>query len=210
MVELGDCLTEKTASMLSLDLTNPANGALTDYARRIGALLTKAAVLANTDLAGSLDDFLGVVYALIQAKQYGFTDRTAPIDITAVEKRASMIAAGKVRLDGKWIAGGYFNNALFRTAAIYHRVLKIIVGGNGFVPTLLPKAQALYPQWTSHNLDQVHTQVNDLKHTPRGVHDQRTVTFAAAVAAAGELLDLIEAWTAANVPVVPKQQGPTP
>jgi hypothetical protein len=196
--------------MLSLDLTNPANVALAGYAGRIGTLLTEPFVIANTDLAGSLDDFLGAVYALIQAKQHGFTDRTAPINITAVEKRARMIAAGKVRLDGKWIAGGYFNNALFRTAAIYHRVLKIIVGGNGFVPKLLPKAQALYPQWTSRNLDQVHTQVNDLKHTPRGVHDRRTVTFAAAVAAVGELLDLIEAWTAANAPAVPKQQRPTP
>ncbi len=115
--------------MLSLDLTDPANVALAGYARRIGALLTETAVLTNTDLAGSLDDFLGAVYALIQAKQHGFTDRTAPIDITAVERRARMIAAGKVRLDGKWIAGGYFNNALFRTAAIYHRILKIVVGG---------------------------------------------------------------------------------
>jgi hypothetical protein len=48
------------------------------------------------------------------------------------------------------------------SAAIYHRVLKIIVGGNGFVPTLLPRARALYPQWTSHNLHQVHAQVYDL------------------------------------------------
>lgn len=202
--------TKKTASMLSLDLTDPANAALTGYAGRIGTLLTQPGVTANTNLAGSLDDFLGAVYALIQAKQHGFTDRTAPIDITAVEKRAHMIAAGKVRLNGKWIAGGYFNNALFRTAAIYHRVLKIIVGGNGFVPALLSGAQALYPQWTSGNLNLVYAQVNDLKHTPRGVYDQRTVTLAAAVAAVGELLDLIEGWTAANAPVPPQQQGTTP
>jgi hypothetical protein len=108
MDKVGDCLAEKNASMLSLDLTDPANVALAGYSRRIGTPLTETAVLANTDLAGSLDDFLGAVYALIQAKKHGFTDRTAPIDITAVEKRARMIAVGKVRLDGKWIAGGYF------------------------------------------------------------------------------------------------------
>jgi hypothetical protein len=47
-----------------------------------------------------------------------------------------MIVAGKVRLGGKWIARGYFNNALFRTAAIYHRVLKIVVGERAYVPVL--------------------------------------------------------------------------
>ncbi|HMD09202.1 MAG TPA: hypothetical protein VKH63_16845 [Candidatus Acidoferrum sp.] len=57
-----------------------------------------------------------------------------------------MIADGKVRLDGKWIARGYFNNALFRTAAIYHRVLKIVVGERAYVPALVTKAQATYPR----------------------------------------------------------------
>jgi len=36
------------------------------------------------------------------------------------------------RTDGLWIAGFYFNNALFRAAAVYHhRLLKVITGGNG-------------------------------------------------------------------------------
>ena len=96
-------LTEKAAPLLSLDLTDTANVALAGYAGRIATLLTDATVLANTDLAASLDDFLGAVYALIQAKRHGFADRTGPVDITAVEKRARMIAAGKVRLGGKWM-----------------------------------------------------------------------------------------------------------
>ncbi len=190
-------------SYLTLDPSDKTYAALSGYASRISKLLTALSVQADPDLAGSLDDFLGAVYALIQAKQQGFADRTGPIQISAVAKRAQMIAAGRVRTDGKWIAGFYFNNALYRTAAIYHRVLKIVVGQKAYVPVLLPQAQALYPQWTNAKLGLVHSQVNDLKHTPRGAHDQRTVTYDDAVTAVGELLSLIEAWAAANITSAP-------
>ena len=94
-------------------------------------------------------------------------------------------------------------------ASIYHRILKIVVGERAYVPDLLPKAQALYPHWTNHKLDMVHQQqVNDLKHTPRGLHDQRTVKYNDGVAAAGELLDLIEAWTAGRVPSILRPSEP--
>ncbi len=191
-------VTEKITPALGLDPSDPVHAALMGYAGRIAKLLTAPAVRTNPDAAGSLDDFLGAVYALIQAKQHSFSNRTGPIDITAVEKRAVQIAAGRVRTDGKWIAGFYFNNALFRTAAVYHRFLKVITATNGYVPALRPIAQTLYPAWTSTSLDMVHSQVNDLKHTPRGVHDQRSVTYADAVNAVDELLALIEAWTAAS------------
>jgi hypothetical protein len=196
---------EKSSPTLALDLIDPTYAALSRYAGRIGKLLTEPAAQGNPALAGSLDDFLGAVYALIQAKQHDFTDRAGrPIEIAAVEKRAAQIAAGRVRTDGKWIAGFYFNNALFRTAAVYHRILKIIVGEEAYVPVLFPKAQALYPGWTSVGLAKVHNQVNELKHAPRGVYDKRTVTYRDAVAAVGELLDLIETWTAAIAPTTPK------
>jgi hypothetical protein len=105
---------EKTNPALTLDLGDPTYGALSSYAGRIGKLLTAPAVRANPDLAGSHDDFLGAVYALIQAKKLDFADRAGPIEIAAVEKRAQKIATGNVRTDGKWVAGFYFNNALFR------------------------------------------------------------------------------------------------
>jgi hypothetical protein len=83
---------------------------------------------------------------------------------------------------------------------VQHRILKIITKKNDVqVPKLRKDAKVLFPQWTSDKLDMVHSQVNDLKHTPRGVHDQRTVTYQDAVDAVGELLNLIELWTAANV-----------
>jgi len=88
---------------------------------------------------------------------------------------------------------------------VQHRILKIITKKNDVsVPELRKAAKVLFPQWTSDKLDMVHSQVNDLKHTPRGVHDHRTVTYNDAVAAVGELLTLIELWTAANIPPTPK------
>lgn len=188
---------EMTNSTLTIDDDDP----LSSYAGRIKKVLSEPAVSSNPDLAGSLDDFLGAIYALIMAKHHQFQDRTSrPIDIKPVAERAARIASGLVRTDGQWVAGFYFNNTLFRTAAVYHRILKTIVGKDAYVPVLRPIVQALYPGWASVKLDLVHSQVNDLKHTPRGIHDQRTVTYSDAVAAAGELLDLIEAWTAANSP----------
>ena len=49
-------------------------------------------------------------------------------------------------------------------------------------------------------LDRVYDEVNDLKHTPGGLHSGRTVTFTEAVEAVDEILDLIEAWNGAGRP----------
>jgi hypothetical protein len=73
---------------LSLNLADPSEASLSKFAGRIGKLLTVSSIRASPDLAGSLDDFLGAVYSLIQAKHHDFTDRTTrPIEIAAVEKR---------------------------------------------------------------------------------------------------------------------------
>lgn len=198
---------EKSSPTLTLDLKNPVYGALSKYAGTLGKLLTALAVRTNPDLAGSLDDLLGAIYALIQAKQHDFTDRAdRPIEIDAVAKRASKIAAGSVRTDGKWIAGFYFNDALFRTAAVYHRVLKIVAGENASMKTLLQKAQDLFPSWESNRLKIIDDQVNGLKHDPSGVHNSRMARYDDVIAAVDELLVLIEDWWAtANLPTKTKQ-----
>jgi len=201
MEPMGETVTEKTRPLPSLDLTDATEAQLAGCARRINRLLKSPAVTANAEAQSSLDDFLGAVYALIRAKQEGFRDRPGrAIAIKPVAQRAARIAAGNLKTDGLWIAGFYFNNALFPTAAVYHRMLKVITGGSGFVPALLPIAQARYPHWASTELSKVHSQVNELKHDPQGIYHGRTVTYAEALAAAGELLDLIEAWAAANTP----------
>lgn len=123
-----------------------------------------------------------------------------PIAIKPVTQRAARIAAGNIKTDGLWIAGFYFNNALFRTAAVYHRILKVATGAAGYVPTLQTAALARYPNWNSIRLNKVHSQVNELKHEPQGVYHGRLVTYEDALTAACDLLDLIEVWTAANTP----------
>src|ERR1700691_4125703 len=140
--------TEETTASPSLDLNDPTEARLADCARRISQLLKSAAVTAHAEAQSSLDDFLGAVYALIRAKQTGFRDRPGrPIAINPVRQRAGKIATGNLKTEGLWIAGFYFNNALFRTAAVYHRMLKVITGGNDYVPALPPRARARYPHW---------------------------------------------------------------
>jgi hypothetical protein len=180
------------------DFTNLAGAA-----GRISILLKLPKVTPDKAAVGCLDDFLGGVYALIFARLGGYTDRLAvPIEPDKVAIRAEQIAKGKVRTDGKWMAGFHFNSALFRIAAAYHRGLKVVLGdpkSREFAPALQPKAAALYrtwrsSDWQSRSNEAVYREVNDLKHTPQGVYEGRTVQFKEAVEAVEELLDLIETW----------------
>jgi len=195
---------EKNASTPSLDLNDPTEVRLAGCALRISQLLASPAVTANPDVESSLDDFLGAVFALIRAKKNNFQDRPGRrIKIEPVAQRAARIAAGHVKTDGLWIAGFYFNNALFRTAAVYHRVLKVITGTDGRLPALQLDALRRFAGWNSIRLYKIHNQVNELKHEPQGVYHGRLVSYDEALTAACDLLELVEAWTAA-------QTRPTP
>jgi hypothetical protein len=80
-------------------------------------------------------------------------------------------------------------------------VLKVVAAPKrGDVPTLQTEAILRYRGWNSIRLDKVHSQVNELKHDPQGVYAGRLVTYEDALAAACDLLDLIEAWAAAQAP----------
>ncbi|MGH9445471.1 MAG: hypothetical protein ACRD3O_07080 [Terriglobia bacterium] len=187
-------VTDKTASTLSLDLNHPSEARLAGCAHRISQLLAAPAVTANADVESSLDDFLGAVYALIRAKKKNFQDRPGRrIKIKPVAQRAARIAAGHVKTDGLWIAGFYFNNALFRTAAVYHRILKVATGTEGHVPTLQLEAVARYAGWNSIRLYKIHNQVNELKHESQDVYHGRLVSYDDPLTAACDLLDLIGA-----------------
>ena len=113
---MGATVTEKTTTSPRLDLHDPTEARLAGCARRISQLLKSPAVTANAEAQSSLDDFLGAVYALIRAKHEGFRDRPGrTIAIRPVAQRAARIAVGNLKTEGLWIAGFYFNNALFRT-----------------------------------------------------------------------------------------------
>lgn len=138
---------------ITLDLTDPIESKLAEAARRIGLLLSESIVSNNKEMSSSLDDFLGTVFSLIQAKHYNFQDRTnRQIDIKPVGSRAFQIGKGKVKTDGLWVAGFYFNNALFRIAAVYHRVLKIVTSRDEYVPSLQKSALSQYSGWDSTQL----------------------------------------------------------
>jgi len=159
----------------------------------------------KTPLQACLDDLLGAVYSLMYAKHYKFVGRPQALgqkDIGNVLIRARKMAVSKLRTEGKWTAGFYFNNALFRTSAVYHRALKILTGNeqvkNIYLDKLEPDAQKRYEgarqtRWANGNVRKVHDEVTDLKHTSSGISGGREVQFDAAVGAVSEILDFIEA-----------------
>lgn len=176
---------------------------LRPQAARIADLMSLPSLQARQSLMGCLDDLLGAVYALMYADHRGYSDRPQALDAQDIQNvliRARDMSNGRVRTDGKWTAGFYFNNALFRLAAVYHRALKIVTGNENtvlHVPQLLPQAQAKFQAarnlaWTNTKIHDIHLEVNNLKHTPEGIYAGRDVTFADSLGAVGELLTLIE------------------
>ena len=165
-------------------------------ARRIAALLETPKVKASGQIKGCLDDLLGAIYALVFAAKEDFEHRVAkPIEADKVLIRANQLADGKVRTDGKWMAGFHLNSALFRLSATYDRILKIVVGGSGDLGARREEAECRY-NWKNTNIRAIHGQATDLKHTPKGTHDGRRkdAGLQNAADALNELLGLVEAW----------------
>ena len=186
---------------VEVDLKDQTYRRLAKSANRIDKLL--AARPTDPHLRDTLDLFLGALYALALAKLGGFVDRTkGSTQVTAITTRAADVAAGRIRLDGKWMAGFHFNSALFRIAAVYHRLLKIVVDNpktGETVDVLRPRADQLYREWTRHQwsrtkADWVHGEVTGLKHQPNASLNRRRAKFEHAVDGVEELLKLIEAY----------------
>jgi hypothetical protein len=194
--------TSEATQFVEVSLKDPTYRRLARFANRIDKLL--AAHPNDPHLRDTLDLFLGAIYALVFAKMGGFVDRTnKSTQATAITKRASDVAAGKIRLDGKWMAGFHFNSALFRVSAVYHRLLKIVVGKPATgetVDVLRPKVDELYSQWTRHqwprtSADEVHGEVTRIKHRPVATLNQRRAKFEQSLDAVEELLKLVEAFS---------------
>lgn len=118
---------------------------------------------------------------LAKGNSPAFVDRAGPVEKQAVVKRACEAAFGRIRLSGPWLAGFHFNSALFRIAAVHHR-------GTQFIH------REDFPEWRHENVDRIHDDVNPFKHRPTGLAEKRTVTWAQAVAAVSELLELFDLW----------------
>ena len=172
-------------------------------AARIADLMSLSPLQARQSLMGCLDDLLGAVYSLMYAAHRGYSDRPQALnahDLQNVLIRARDMSNGKVRTEGKWTAGFYFNNALFRLAAVYHRALKIVTGNENSglnVNDLIVQAKTKFRQarkqdWSNTKTHHIHREVNNLKHTAEGIFQGRNVTFADSLGAVDELLTLIE------------------
>jgi len=182
--------TQSSRDVVQINIHDPTYAPLFQAASRLANLLKPPTAKSNSELPASLDDFLGSVYALIFAKQRGFKNRPdRSTSIAAIEKLARQAAAGELRTDGKWIAGFHFNSALFRIAAVSHRILQIVVGRDDCVPTLCDEAEKLYPKWkpghhwSNGNVRKVYREVNKLKHKRKGLLERRNVAYEDALAA---------------------------
>lgn len=185
---------------LQLDLTESGNKALAAYGARILRLLQSPQAEQNHYFVATLDDFLGVLYALILAKcnSRPFRGRRGPIEARTIVKRAEHVSEGRVRVSGNWLAGFYFNSALFRIAATYHRGLKVASGKETdhkiTLWELLKIIHRAFPGWNHEKLDDIHNEVNDLKHSAEGLFRARRVDWEQAGTAVEQLLELFELW----------------
>jgi hypothetical protein len=181
-----------------LNLSTLELGKIAQFGARIDQLLACDVFRNDPEALGIVDDLLGALYALAFARQTGFVDRPKkkPIELAAVTRRATQLGKGKIRRDGKWMAGYHFNNTLYRIAATYHRSLQKVTGHRDWrVDNLVSNAKTSYKGWKNDKLGVVHSQVNFLKHEPRGAHDGRVAKIGEAESAISEILDLLERWS---------------
>ncbi len=161
-----------------------------------------------------LDYLLGALHGLFQAKRLGFKDRDHALDDArgrspqgvpywkyAALTRVRFMAEGRLRVDGAWVAGFYFNSALVRLAAVFDRTVRLKATRKGLdrrgrgsrPPSVYDLLRALgLGLFTKGELAKVYQEVNPLKHKPEGLAEGRHVTMADATIAFGQMLELLE------------------
>jgi hypothetical protein len=183
-------------------------------AKRLQPLMQRA---RGDEARAPLDYLLGALHALLQAKRHRFKDRQHALDDErgrsheGVEYweygpmvRVRLIADGKLRIDGGWVAGFYFNSALARLASVFDRAVRWRAIQLGLDKDPRPPRSGPPPrvwqllremglqEFTKGKLAQVYEEANPLKHKAAGLARRRKVTMADATRAFGEMLDLLE------------------
>jgi hypothetical protein len=188
-----------------------ADPRLQALARRLEALMKKA---HGDEARAPLEYLLGALHGLFEAKTLGFKDRSHALDdargrsAAGVEywdygplRRVRLMTEGKLRIDGAWVAGFYFNSALVRIAAVFDRVVRRQAAAKGLhraphrgrPPSVRELLRRLgLGRFTSGTLANVYDEVNRLKHHAAGLARRRHVTMANATAAFEQMLDLLE------------------
>lgn len=181
-------------------------------ARRLEALIK---VAEEEEVRDPLDYLLGALHALFLAKRFGFKDRPhalhgrAGASTEGVEywqyaalKRVRLMRDGKLRIDGAWAAGFYFNSALARVAAVFDRVIRRKARERGLdrpplgsrqSPSVKELLAALeLADIKTRELIAVYDEVTPLKHKAIGLARRRSVTMANAITAFAQMLELLE------------------
>jgi len=162
--------------------------------RRLGDGIARP---ADTDeqkaLHATTDYLLGALHSLNEAHRLDFVDRPdIPPACESIQSIAGVLEAGVPIPQGQWLAGYYFNSALVRMSAVFHRSLKIKhhqILSTLKVNQLDPTAQKTWPDLWS-----ILEEVNDLKHDAAGCWEGRTVRFTQALAAMDKLIEILEGW----------------
>jgi hypothetical protein len=198
-------INELTASGAAHPVFRINNPALQALAGRLLPLLEAAKTHEERD---PLDYLLGALDSLFRAKQLKFVDRAGPLDDAYWKgpvRRAFYMQEGDVRTDGLWLAGLHFNSALTRIAAGFDRVVRLIEQRSAMNhrKKFWERLQHLgLGKWNDPDFVlsdgsasaayRVYAEVNFLKHDPKGRAEGRDTSFADALAALGEILDLVE------------------
>src|SRR6266852_3463244 len=117
-----------------MDIIDTDAPKLKALAPRLEALMKRA---RGDDERDPLDYLLGALHGLLQAKRLGFKDRDHALDDPRGRSpqgaeywaygplaRVRLMAEGKLRVDGAWVAGFYFNSAVARMAAVFDRAVR--------------------------------------------------------------------------------------
>lgn len=153
----------------------------------------KALLIALPDhnaVTDVLDYVVGALYGLSRAVETGFVDRSSNWHSTYRPHLPQYV--GRIvkneKLNEKWLAGFYFNSAIQRIAASFDRIPKLL-GASG------PNARSRMAKVSAQKniaWDKVYEEVNAFKHDIEGRASGRTVTLEEAVAALGEIVQLLK------------------
>ncbi|MGE5417002.1 MAG: hypothetical protein ACM3UZ_09595 [Acidobacteriota bacterium] len=151
----------------------------------------------DKEIIQTVQTTIGALYSLGKAKQLNYEYYN--VDSERLLELISKLNKDSLDQDNQWSAGYYFNSALIRMAAGYHRSLKLIAFGLGsdlmdlewkLIKNLIPLVkQAGVNKDKVKMLTKVNSEVNRFKHDQSGTKE-RKVDFITAIQAADELIDL--------------------
>jgi hypothetical protein len=166
---------------------------------KVKAITKKVASLEdNSDkvIMGLKGLLTGIAYSIIKSEEYGYSHEIRPSHSKKVSEAAIDICSGKTPEDRKWIAGYYFNDAIYRIAAVYDVSLRILTDGKERNNEVLAKAAVKTGVLKDRDIDKlkpIYKDVNKLKHDlEKALPYQKTKSIVPVIKAYEQLCELVE------------------